>query len=134
MAARADAEPLARRALRAVGRDDVARAHRALAAAVAVAQLHGHAVVVLLELDGLARILEPRAGASACWRRMGSRPICVMNSRGAGLRSSTPSLIERKYQSSSLPPSDSTDDDRAVLDELGGGRGLDLAAGCRARG
>ena len=46
---------------------------------------------------------------SAARSRTGSSPICVTKSRGDGLISSTPSLMKRKYQSSSLPPSDSTD-------------------------
>ena len=41
--------------------------------------------------------------------RTGSSPICVMKIRADGLRSSTPSLMLRKYQSSSLPPRLSTE-------------------------
>ena len=41
--------------------------------------------------------------------RTGSSPICVTKRRGDGLISSTPSLMKRKYQSSSFPPRLSTD-------------------------
>ena len=46
---------------------------------------------------------------SAARSRTGSSPICVTKSRADGLMSSTPSLMLRKYQSSSFPPRLSTD-------------------------
>ena len=97
MAAQRDAELLAYRAVAAVGRDEVAGAHRSLASVVSVLDDGRHAVGVLLERDELGALLEMRAerlGTLAT--RIGSRPIWVMNSRGDGLRLSTPSLMLRK--------------------------------------
>ena len=51
----------------------------------------------------------------------------MTNSRGAGLRSSTPSLIDAEVPLDLLAAERLDRHDRAVLDELGRGRGLDLA-------
>ena len=106
-----DAEALADRAVRSVGRDHVLRAHR-----VARPRRLAVPIVAVTPSSASCRARRPptRIGCSApsssrLRRRIGSRPICVMNSRGDGLRSSTPSLISRKYQSSSFPPRLSTE-------------------------
>ena len=56
-----DAEPLAHRAARAVGGDDVAGAHGAIRAGLQIAQDRGDAVAVVVERDDQRRVAQPGA-------------------------------------------------------------------------
>ena len=126
VALRADAEALAHRALGAVGGDHVARAHRTLARAAPIAQVHGHAVVVLLELDRLAGVFEPRAARLGMPAENGLEADLRHEQAWCGAQV-LDAFVDRAEVPGELLAAERLDrDDRAVLDELGGGRGLDL--------
>ena len=57
----ADTEPLADRAVRAVGRDEIPRPHGALGPSVTRPDDGRHPLRVLLDRDGLRRVLDPRS-------------------------------------------------------------------------
>ena len=93
MADHLDAEALADRAAVAVTGHHVSRADLLLAAVVDVANRGGHSIVVLLVADELGRVLEAGTELAARCSRIGSSTCCGMNSRRAGLTSSTPALM-----------------------------------------
>ena len=110
VAAHRDAEALADRAVGAVGRDQVLRADRR-----ARRRSRGRGSSRSRRRRP-PRTRRPRTSSGwrrpappPCARRIGSSPICVTNSRGEGLRCSTPSLTWRKNHSTSFPPRLSTD-------------------------
>ena len=103
-----DAEPLADRAARPVGGD------RYLARTVRSAPpSRGRTTAVTpsasCSTETARTRTRMRAPSSAASSRIGSSPIWVTKRRGDGLMSSTPSLMYRKYQSSSFPPRLSTE-------------------------
>ena len=104
----ADAEPLADGLWAPSAAIRTARAP-SVVAAVAGADGGGHAVVGVVERDGLRRVLDPRADLGGLREQDRLEPDLGDEDPRDGLRSSTPSLMLRKYQSSSLPPRLSTE-------------------------
>ncbi len=121
MAEAADAEVLANRAVRAVGRNHVPRAERLLGPAVPGPDGNRHAVVVLLEEDGLGCMLdtrpEPRSGAGQDRLEPDLRHEHAR--RGADVLDA---LVDEAEVPVELLPAEAVDGhDRAVLDELARG-------------
>ena len=120
-----DAEPLADRAVRAVGGDQVAGAHGPLGAAVARPDDGRHAVVVLLDETTSVRVLEPSTPSSSAARGEDRLEPDLGDEEPRRRAEVLDALVDVAEVPVELLAAEALDrHDRAVLDELARG-GLD---------